>query len=55
MRPVGSYEYSNLNYMILAHVVARASVVPFAEFMRRSVFLPLGMRHASIGAQHVVG
>lgn len=36
-------EYSNTGYQMLAHIVAKASGVPFAEYLKTEVFDPLGM------------
>jgi CubicO group peptidase (beta-lactamase class C family) len=42
--PPGSrWAYSNVNYQLLAEVIARVSGVTFAEFSRREIFAPLGM------------
>jgi CubicO group peptidase (beta-lactamase class C family) len=42
--PPGSrWAYSNVNYQLLAEVVARVGGVTFAEFSRREIFAPLGM------------
>lgn len=41
-------QYSNLGYGLLDHVITRRSGQPYADFMRREVFLPLGMTHASV-------
>ncbi len=41
-------QYSNLGYGLLDHVIARLSGQSYADFMRREVFLPLGMTHASV-------
>jgi CubicO group peptidase (beta-lactamase class C family) len=49
VRPGGTYEYSNLNYSILAAIVERVSKESFAEHMKERVFLPLGMRNTTIG------
>jgi CubicO group peptidase (beta-lactamase class C family) len=42
-------QYSNLGYGVLDHIIARLSGLGFAEFLRREVFLPLGMTHSAIG------
>lgn len=42
--PGSQYLYSNTNYNLLAIIVDRVSGMPFAEFTRRSIFEPLGMR-----------
>ena len=43
------YEYSNLGYGILDHIVARVSGTDYADFMRTRVFAPLGLTRTSIG------
>ena len=47
--PGAVYEYSNLGYGIIDHIVARASGVPYDEYMRTNVFLPLGLTRTSVG------
>jgi CubicO group peptidase (beta-lactamase class C family) len=47
--PGETYEYSNLGYMVLAHVIERQSGKSFDRFLRDEVFLPLGMEHSSLG------
>ncbi|HYN81863.1 MAG TPA: serine hydrolase domain-containing protein [Gemmatimonadaceae bacterium] len=42
-RPGTQWAYSNVNYMLLAEIVARRSGVPFGEFAQREIFGPLGM------------
>ena len=42
------YQYSNLGYGILDHIIARASGRPYAEHMRTEVFEPLGMADSSV-------
>ncbi len=41
--PGTEYRYSNSGYSLLALIVERASGEGFAEFLRRRIFLPLGM------------
>jgi CubicO group peptidase (beta-lactamase class C family) len=41
--PGTKWAYSNINYMLIAEVVARVSGMPFSEFVRREIFEPLGM------------
>ena len=48
MAPGERSQYSNLGYGLLDHVIARLSGQRYADFMRREVFLPLGMTHASV-------
>jgi CubicO group peptidase (beta-lactamase class C family) len=47
--PGESYEYSNLGYMALSHVIERRSGRPFGAFLRDEVFLPLGMANSAVG------
>jgi CubicO group peptidase (beta-lactamase class C family) len=47
--PGERYQYSNLGYGVLDHLIARLSGRSYAEFMRAEVFLPLGMARASVG------
>jgi len=42
--------YSNLGYGLLDYLIERVSDRPYAEFMAKEVFGPLGMESASIGA-----
>ncbi|MGH7664151.1 MAG: serine hydrolase domain-containing protein [Gemmatimonadaceae bacterium] len=49
VNPAGAvFEYSNLGYGIVDHIIARVSGESYATFMRREVFLPLGMTHTSV-------
>ncbi|MBV8877290.1 MAG: beta-lactamase family protein [Gammaproteobacteria bacterium] len=48
--PGTSYRYSDTGYALLALIVARASGEDFATFLRRRIFLPLGM-HTTIAYQ----
>jgi len=42
------FEYSNLGYGIISHLIERVSGKPYAEFMRTEVFAPLGLARTSI-------
>ena len=46
--PGEDYQYSNLGYGILDHVISRLSGLTYPEFMRREVFVPLGMNRSSV-------
>jgi CubicO group peptidase (beta-lactamase class C family) len=43
-----SYEYSNLGFGVLDHIIERQSRSTYADFMRSEVFLPLGLTRTSI-------
>lgn len=47
--PGETFEYSNFGYGVLSVVIENASKTKFADFMRGSVFGPLGMKHSSVG------
>lgn len=47
--PGEKWEYSNLGYGILGHVIARASGQSYEDYMRESVFRKLGLNHTSVG------
>lgn len=44
------YQYANLGYGILDHIIHRKSGMPYAEFMQQHVFSPLGMKNTSVHA-----
>jgi CubicO group peptidase (beta-lactamase class C family) len=46
--PGSTYEYSNLGFGVLDHIIERTSGMSYADFMRSEVFLPLGMTRSSI-------
>lgn len=46
--PGERFEYSNTGYLLLSQVVARISGVPFATFLQREFFDPLGMSHTRL-------
>jgi CubicO group peptidase (beta-lactamase class C family) len=46
--PGTRWAYSNVNYMLLAEIVARRSGMPFSEFARREIFAPLGMHDTHV-------
>jgi CubicO group peptidase (beta-lactamase class C family) len=47
--PGGRFDYSNLGYLILGHVVANAAGQDFGAFLREQIFRPLGMQRSSLG------
>ncbi|MGH2457246.1 MAG: serine hydrolase domain-containing protein [Chloroflexota bacterium] len=46
--PGERFQYSNLGYGLLDHLIARVSGESYVDFMRREVFLPLSMHRSSV-------
>ncbi|MCH3918129.1 MAG: beta-lactamase family protein [Spirochaetia bacterium] len=46
--PGSRYLYSNSNFTLLAEIVNRVSGMPFPEFLRQKVFIPLGMNQTCV-------
>ncbi len=46
--PGEKWEYSNVNYMLLARMVEKISGLSLADFLERRFFVPLGMTHTSL-------
>jgi CubicO group peptidase (beta-lactamase class C family) len=46
--PGAVYQYANFAFGLVDHVISRVSDLPYPEFMKTEVFLPLGMTHTSI-------
>jgi CubicO group peptidase (beta-lactamase class C family) len=47
--PIGSqFRYSNTGYCLLALVVEKVSGMSFAQFVKRHIFRPLGMRNSTV-------
>lgn len=53
--PGETYEYSNFGYSLIAYLIERASRSSFDDFMRKEVFVPLGMTHTSVGIEPALG
>jgi CubicO group peptidase (beta-lactamase class C family) len=45
-RPIGTYEYSNLNYLILGLIVQTVAGQPYPTYVQEHIFAPLEMRHS---------
>lgn len=46
--PGRGFSYNNTNYMVLAAIVEKVTKQPFADYLRRTIFLPLGMHNTYI-------
>ncbi|MEO7965402.1 MAG: serine hydrolase domain-containing protein, partial [Gemmatimonadaceae bacterium] len=46
--PGETFRYSNLGFGIIDYLISRTSGSSYRDFMRREVFLPLGLTHTSI-------
>ena len=47
-KPNNGFNYSNVNYALLASIVERVSGLPFADYMKIKIFEPLGMDNSYI-------
>ncbi len=47
-KPNGGFNYSNVNYALLASIVERVSGMSFADYMKANIFEPLGMSNSYI-------
>jgi beta-lactamase class C len=48
-RPGSKVSYQSMGILLAAEIAQRITKAPFREFLRREVFLPLGMRQTSLG------
>lgn len=48
--PGEKFDYSDTNYTFLGEIVSRVSGVPYAEFMEKHIFGPVGMENTVVGA-----
>jgi len=48
--PGEKYDYSNCNFVLLAHIIEQLTGTSYASFMQDNVFKPLGMLHTGIFA-----
>ena len=46
--PGERYRYSNFGFGLMSHLIERMSGMSFEDFMRREIFLPLGMTRSSV-------
>lgn len=47
-KPGEKFHYSNTGYVILSRIVQQAAGQPFAEFVRKNILEPAGMKHSGI-------
>jgi len=50
--PGATYQYSNLGFGLLDYVISRKSGMPYADFMRQEIFMPLGLTSTSVGVTY---
>lgn len=51
--PGDRFAYDNMGYVLLGHIVAKASGVPFADYLRAHVLEPAGMTHSGFVGDEV--
>ena len=47
-KPDNGFNYSNVNYALLASIIERMSVMSFADYMKAKIFEPIGMNDSYI-------
>ncbi len=47
-KPGEKYSYSNGGYVLLAMIAEKAAGMPFHEFMKKNIFMPLGMDYSLV-------
>lgn len=47
-KPNGGFNYSNVNYALLASIIERTSDMSFADYMKVNIFEPIGMNNSYI-------
>jgi CubicO group peptidase (beta-lactamase class C family) len=47
-KPLDQWDYSNTGYLMLATVVARASDMPFEDYLKQEIFDPVGMTNTVV-------
>jgi CubicO group peptidase (beta-lactamase class C family) len=52
--PGEKFSYSNSGYILLGHIVERASAKPYADFLRENIFQPLGMKNTDLDTNSAV-
>jgi CubicO group peptidase (beta-lactamase class C family) len=51
--PGSSTAYSSSNYVLLAEIIARSAGQPYAEYLRTTIFEPLGMRSTFVAGAEI--
>ena len=46
--PETSWEYSNSGYVVLGFIIAKASGMPYRDFLRKRIFDPVGMKRSVV-------
>ncbi|MDP2362829.1 MAG: serine hydrolase, partial [Ignavibacteria bacterium] len=52
--PGTKYEYTSLDYMLLAAIIEKVSKTSFATYLKTNIFLPAGMKSTSIDIQREI-
>lgn len=47
--PDASFCYSDINYMLIGHIIEKASGMAFEEFLKKEIFIPLDMHDTGTG------
>ena len=49
--PGSRFEYTNMNFVLLAYVVEQVSGMAYEDFIRQNIFEPLGMTHSGFACE----
>lgn len=49
--PGSAYRYSNTAYCLLALIIEKVSGMPYGEYLRKNIFIPLAMNHSIVWAK----
>lgn len=52
--PGEKYKYNNSAYIILGHLVEKISGISYEEFIKKNIFIPLGMKNSYYGSKSTV-
>ncbi len=48
--PGEKYSYSNSGYVLLSHLISKISNMPYSQFMRENIFIPIGLNNMYVNS-----
>ena len=52
--PGTKFYYSNTNYILLGEIIEHVSGMPYADFLRQNIFIPVGMTETGVDADSAI-